>query len=214
MFKIVDFMETTYHYVYQITEINSGKKYIGLRSCSDYPENDIGIKYFSSSKNKEFIESQKTNSSNYIYSILSVFDCREDAINEEIRLHELFDVGRNVEYINKAKQTYLSFDVSGTVVVKDDDGNVFSVSVDDPNYLNGSYKFILCGTARVKDSNGYILVVSVDDEKYISGEYVGVNKGKIFINDGHNNRMVSDKDSIPDGWTKGKLRRSVKKERQ
>lgn len=196
-------MDNVYHYVYQITEISTGLKYIGARSCTGYPENDLGIKYFSSSTNKQFIESQKQNSENYIYSILSVFECREDAIFEEIRLHELYDVGKNIEYINKVKQTKSSFDSSGTVVVKDSNGNIFSVSINDPNYINGNYKFILCEQARVKDKDGNIISVSINDEKYLNGEYVGINKGKIFINDGYNNRMIHNDSDIPYGWNKG-----------
>lgn len=46
-----------YHYTYQITEINTNKKYIGLRSSNIMPNDDIGIHYLSSSSNKEFIKS-------------------------------------------------------------------------------------------------------------------------------------------------------------
>lgn len=194
-----------YHYVYRIIEKDSGKKYIGSRSSKIHPSEDIGIMYFSSSRDKDFIKNQKEFPKNYKYEILSIHEERESALIEEARLHDIYDVGRNIEYINKAKQTVSTFDVSGTVVVKDEYGNILSVSVDDPNYKNGKYKFILCGTVKVKDKHGNNLTVSIDDEKYLSGEYVGLNKGKRWINNGEINRLIHMSENLPDGWYKGKL---------
>ena len=94
-----------FNYVYQIAEANTDMKYIGVRGANIKPEYDLGTNYFSSSSNKEFIKNQKNNISNYIYSILSIHDNRCDAINEEIRLHELYDVENNIEYYNKKNQT-------------------------------------------------------------------------------------------------------------
>ena len=93
------------HYVYLITELLTNMKYIGLRSCNTLPHLDLGIKYFSSSTNKEFIKNQKLNKklklSNYKYEILSIHNTRKEAINEEITLHELYDVDKTQNIIIK-----------------------------------------------------------------------------------------------------------------
>ena len=47
-------------------------------------------------------------------SILSIHPTRVAAVGEEIRLHNLYDVAKNPEYYNKAKQTSTGFDTTGT----------------------------------------------------------------------------------------------------
>ena len=134
-----------YHYVYCILEISTNKKYIGTRSTNKKPADDLGKKYFSSSKNKEFISSQKENPHNYKYEILLICNTREEAILEEIRLHNLYDVAKNPDFYNKAKQTAKYFDTTGKVSVIDKDGNTMQVNVDDPRYLSGELKSVVAG---------------------------------------------------------------------
>ena len=89
------------HYVYQIT-YNTGKKYIGVRSCScsieadtymgsafHLPENIIGCK-----------------------EILSIHTSREEAMLEEIRLHALYNVKDNPDFYNQCNATTTKFQVS------------------------------------------------------------------------------------------------------
>ena len=102
-----------FHYIYIITEISTNMKYIGARSTKLEPIKDLGIKYFSSSTNKEFIKNQKINSSNYKYEVLSIHNTREEAIELEIKLHNKFNVGINESFYNRAKQSSLGFDTSG-----------------------------------------------------------------------------------------------------
>ena len=47
-------MSNKFHYVYEIEEIPTNKKYIGSRSSILLPEEDLGFKYFSSSTDKDF----------------------------------------------------------------------------------------------------------------------------------------------------------------
>ena len=61
------------YYTYRITNIIEGKHYYGVRSTNTIPKDDLGIKYFSSSTNKEFIKDQKTNPQNYKYKIILIF---------------------------------------------------------------------------------------------------------------------------------------------
>lgn len=60
--------------------------YIGSRQSKCDPKDDLGIKYFSSSSNKNFINEQKQNPDKFKYEILSVHNSRVEAYEEEIRV--------------------------------------------------------------------------------------------------------------------------------
>jgi hypothetical protein len=98
------------HYVYRITNLVENRHYYGIRSCKNRsPLEDLGVRYFSSATNKEFIKDQKQNPSYYKYKIIRACNSRKDAIDLEILLHEKFDVGANEKFYNKAKQTDTGF---------------------------------------------------------------------------------------------------------
>lgn len=104
-----------YHYVYRITNKLLNKHYYGDRSCDCHPSEDLGKKYFSSFSEKWFKQDQKTNSQNYKYKIIRIFETsRQDAKNLEIKLHRKFDVKNNPNFINKANQLTTGFCTSGT----------------------------------------------------------------------------------------------------
>jgi hypothetical protein len=105
-----------YHYVYRITNIILNKHYYGTRSCNILPKNDIGVKYFSSSKDKDFIKDQKMNQQNYKYKVIRVFNNRQNALLLEIKLHNKFNVGSNENFYNRSKQTATGFDTTGVTI--------------------------------------------------------------------------------------------------
>ena len=106
--------ETIYHYVYRITNIILKRHYYGVRTSKNIiPQNDLGVKYFSSSRDKEFKIDQKQNPQNYKYKVIRIFQTREEAANFEIFLHNKFDVGKNPNFYNKAKQTATGFGTAG-----------------------------------------------------------------------------------------------------
>jgi hypothetical protein len=95
------------HYTYFLTAkepFNGMKYYIGVRSCEGSVEED---KYMGSSKvikhNKITVEKH----------ILATWKTREEAVSHEILLHECFDVARNPEFFNQAKQKAVGFDTAG-----------------------------------------------------------------------------------------------------
>lgn len=102
-----------FHYVYRITNKIENKHYYGVRSSIDLPVNDLGIKYFSSSHDKEFIKLQKENSSIFKYKVVSVYSKRETAVQKEIKLHNKFNVGVNKNFYNLTKQSSTGFDNTG-----------------------------------------------------------------------------------------------------
>lgn len=103
----------TYHYTYQITNIKLQRHYIGVRSSKIHPFKDIGVVYFSSSIDKDFIANQKQNPYDYEYKILGLFASRRYAMQHEIELHETYDVARNPRFFNRARQTCTGFDWVG-----------------------------------------------------------------------------------------------------
>lgn len=93
------------HYTYLI-EYSNGMKYIGARSCKCIPCDDI--KYLGSSK-----IIPKDIKSTGIKTILGQFECRPDAIKNEMYLHKLYDVKMNKDYYNQVNQTSTKFDQQG-----------------------------------------------------------------------------------------------------
>jgi len=102
-----------YHYVYRIFNTVENKHYYGVRSCIISPKLDLGIKYFSSSTDKEFIKDQKINPQKYKYKVVRIYNSRKKAAVLEIKLHNKFNVGINESFYNKVKQSSTGFDRSG-----------------------------------------------------------------------------------------------------
>lgn len=102
-----------YHYVYRITNKILSKHYYGSRSCNILPTDDLGVKYFSSSKDKEFKQDQLDNPQNYKYKIIKMFDDRKSAISLEIKLHVKFNVKCHKSFYNRSNQSVTGFDTTG-----------------------------------------------------------------------------------------------------
>jgi len=94
-----------YHYTYYSYE-PWGRGYIGCRSCKCLPEEDI--KYFGSYSDKSFNPSLKI-------IIKDDYCSREDAIIDEIILHNFYNISHNKNFANKSKQTSSKFDTAGIV---------------------------------------------------------------------------------------------------
>jgi hypothetical protein len=103
--------------VYRITNTKLNKHYYGVRTSNIEPPKDLGIIYFSSSTDKEFMIDQNNNPRDYKYIIVSELDSREEAIKLEIRLHAKFNVGVNESFYNKARQTSTGFVGNRTGVI-------------------------------------------------------------------------------------------------
>ena len=102
-----------HHYVYRITNKEENKHYYGVRSSKVEPRLDLGIKYFSSSTDKEFISLQKKKPEIFRYKVIKTLNTRKDAIEMEIKLHNKFDIAKNENFYNRAKQTSSGFDPYG-----------------------------------------------------------------------------------------------------
>ena len=94
-----------YHYTYYSYE-EYGRGYIGSRTCKCLPEEDV--KYFGSYKDKIFKPTQKI-------ILKSDYATREEAYIDEVILHHFYDVGKNLHFANRAKQTSNKFTTYGMV---------------------------------------------------------------------------------------------------
>jgi hypothetical protein len=103
-----------YHYVYRITNLVENKHYYGKRSSKCDPKLDLGVKYFSSSRDKEFLIDQKNNPQNYKYKIVGSFSTNELAFAREIRLHAKFNCAVSEKFYNRANSRTSKFSILGT----------------------------------------------------------------------------------------------------
>ena len=96
-----------YHYTYWLSSAPN-ENYIGVRSCNCKPEDDTD--YLSSSK---IVHQMIAEGKKFHKHILKVWPTRQEAIEHEILMHRVLDVGRNPLFLNKARQKSTGFDVSG-----------------------------------------------------------------------------------------------------
>ncbi|CAK0859864.1 unnamed protein product [Prorocentrum cordatum] len=96
------------HYTYALRGSLTGLWYIGSRTCPDVvssPEADIH--YMGSPRNMHFKQERKAK------LILTRHKTRGDALAAECFLHDFYNVGKNPEFANRAKQTSVGFSTQG-----------------------------------------------------------------------------------------------------
>jgi len=93
----------THHYTYYSYE-EWGRGYFGSRSCDCLPEEDV--KYLGSFKDKNFKPTQKI-------ILKDDYETRAEAIEDEVILHNYYDVAANPHFANRSKQTTSKFTTSG-----------------------------------------------------------------------------------------------------
>jgi hypothetical protein len=103
-------METPkeYYYTYYSYE-EYGRGYFGSRGCKCLPEEDV--RYFGTFKDKTFRPTEKI-------ILKDDYNTREEAIADEIILHDYYDVANNPHFANRAKATSTGFYVSKEVAIE------------------------------------------------------------------------------------------------
>jgi hypothetical protein len=101
--------DSKHHYTYRITNILESKHYYGVRSSVVHPKEDLGIKYLSSSSDRDFINDQKENPQNYKYKIVRISETRKQAAQLEVDLHNKFNVGIHESFYNLSTQRSISY---------------------------------------------------------------------------------------------------------
>ncbi|MCK9575610.1 MAG: hypothetical protein M0R51_06595 [Clostridia bacterium] len=172
-----------YHYVYKVIHIETKQFYIGSRSSKVHPTLDS---YLGSMKTWK---PDKTKLKKEI--IKDDFNCREDAIKfeaEEITKFIHNPLNENYHVPNKGYHTV------GLVTVKDVNGQISTVSINDPAYLNGTLVGATKGFVCVKDSYGNKSFVSTQDSRYINDELHAESTGYLYVKDSNDNVIRVRKD--------------------
>lgn len=207
-----------FHYVYRITNINTGKHYYGKRSTKRNPLNDIGIKYFSSSSDLAFKNEQLNFPENFKYKVVRILSSAAEAREFERTIHLKFSVGRNPKFYNRIIAGS-EYDPLGFVTTKDDNGKIIVMSKEDfdpsvhsgvrknlvtvskgginlsihPNefqeYIsNGWSHYMLDRTIYHDPATGRNKVMTAEEAK--QNGCFGVNKGKLPVKDLNGNTFV------------------------
>jgi hypothetical protein len=121
----------------------------------------------------------------------------------------------------------------GTVTVKDNKEKYYNVSINDPRIKSGELINSMNNMVPVRDRNGKCFFVPIDDKRYINKELVhnckGLKKseehkknisisirnrlktpmdhshfGKMWINNGKENKMIKKETPIPNGFIRGR----------
>lgn len=149
-----------------------------------HPTQDLGIKYFSSSSDKEFINEQKLNPDNFKYKVIKIFETREEANLLESKLHKKFEVHKNTNFYNRYTSNSKTFDTTGYVRCKDGQGNsVGLIHTQSDDFINGI--FVPFSKNRITLKNEDVIITvdknSEEHEKYKSVGFAPFNTGYSVI---------------------------------
>lgn len=163
------------YYVYRVTHVDTGEFYIGSRQCECEPDEDPYLGSFytwkpdTSRLTKEVLESSFSN--------------RDRAVEREAELiREVIDDDLNRNY----NIPPCSFHTDGMLAVRDENGNTFLVSTDDPNYLSGKFQAVTSEANTGKKNPQY---------------------GKMWIyhEETFESKRIPKNSSIPEGWRRGRV---------
>ena len=172
-----------YHLIYKITNIHTGKIYIGRHST-----NKINDSYFGSGRSLKK-EVKKLGRDSFKKEILFIFDNPEEMIAKENELLTVEFVTRDDNYnvgvgqgglITHGPEARQKLREANTnyVTAKDKDGNTLRIPTNDPRYLSGELVHNLKGWVVVRDKDGNTFGVPKDDPRYVSGELVSIATGQ------------------------------------
>ena len=171
-----------YHYFYKITNNLNGHYYYGIHSTDNLDDGYMG------SGTRLRYAYEKYGIENFTKEILKFFETREDAAKHEADVvNEVLIKDENCYNIIHGGETRTTF---GTATVKDQNGNIMQVPVDDPRYLSGELISIMTNKVIVQDSMGNIMAVDSTDQRYLSGELKYLHSGNIRVIDKNNNSFM------------------------
>lgn len=189
-----------YNYFYKITNLINNHYYYGIHSTNDINDGYMG----SGSRLK--IAYKKYGIENFKKEILKFFNTRVDAA-----LYESEMVTESLIKDNECYNVILGGEENttlGTATVKNKNGEIFQIPVDDERIKNGELVGITKGIITVQDSNGQHYRVSTDDERFLNGELKSLikNQIRVFDNNGKcffvstNDERLKNGELIP--WNK------------
>ena len=166
-----------FYTVYKVTNNINNKIYIGVHKTTNIDDGYMGSgKLIKSAINKYGIE-------NFSKEILKIFDNEADMFRMEAELVNEHFVSESTNYNIRIGGDGGWSHLKDNLLVKDKDGNVFSVKRDDPRYLNGELVHNTTGLLTVKDKDGNTFSVKRDDPRYLNGELVHNTTGRVTVKD-------------------------------
>lgn len=203
-------------YTYLLRWSKTGRYYYGSQyGVHAHPKN-LWKKYFTSSR---FVAEYRK-----IYGDPDIIKIRKTFANKKDCLVWENKVLRRIIKDPKCLNISSNFGVhatclSGFTTVIDQTGKTLSVSIDHPDYINGTLKHIRTGkTAVLNPITNETFSVSTNDPRFLSGELISVNKGKPtpdqtgkkWVNNGSHNKYITHDEIeyfLDSGYMLGKLQK-------
>ncbi len=180
--------EFRFHYFYKIERLSTGEFYYGIHSTNNLDDGYMGSGSRIHRLYKLYGKEQ------FSKTILKFFNSREDVLSyeKEIVNETVLNNPLCLNMICGGLGNHNGYTTKGLVTVKDSNGNIMDVSIDDPRYKSGELISINSGLVIVRDKYGQCFKVSSTDPRYLSGELTIVSKG----NKGFKGRTYIYKDGL------------------
>ena len=174
-----------YHYLYKITNLINGHFYYGVHNTKNLNDNYKG------SGTRLHKAYKKYGIDNFKKEILYYFDNEYDMLNKEFELVNddliVDDNCYNLSY-GGGRSTYNS------AVVKDGNGHILKVLLDDPRYLSGELIGVMKNTVTVKDNQGNDLRISKELYDLNKDKFKPTTSGKVIVYDKNMNSFMVNLD--------------------
>lgn len=216
----------TYYLLYKITNLLNGMIYVGVHKTQNKDDSYMGSgKLIQRAIKKYGIK-------NFKKTILKECSSQKELYLEESKLvNESFVKRKDTYNLVEGGLGGNGLNFKGKVVVKDKNGKIFQVSVNNKKYLSGELISLSKGHITVKDKNGKIfrtltnnseigktLFATMTGKKHseetkakmrlakkASGSKNG-SYGTMWITNGKDNKKIKKEELIPNGFKKGMVR--------
>lgn len=148
--SMTNMLTNSAYYCYTIKDLETGKYYSGSRGIEGSAKHDLLVKYFTSSTVIDFKEKLKKFPKLFEYRI-EYFKSRSQAFEAEKIFHQKHQVGKNPNFINSCSAGGSNCG-AGSVLCKDQDGNIYRVTVEE--FSTGKHRHISKGMMNIRTDSG------------------------------------------------------------
>lgn len=138
------------YYCYTLKDTETGKFYSGSRGVEGSSNHDLLVKYFTSSTVIDFKEKLKRFPDLFEYRV-EYFKTRNDAFAAEKVFHQKHQVGKNPNFLNSLTAGGSNCG-AGSVLCKDNEGNIYRVSVKE--FSTGKHIHVSKGMMNIRTETG------------------------------------------------------------